>query len=208
MSGATGDPRGGRCGLLGDAARSALPLWGGPGIPRRGGYEPEGASALELEPDGGVPVPAGGVPVWVPEPPPMLGQLWVEPEPELELELEPEPVEPDEVLDEPELVLDPVFPVLEPEDGVPVAVEEFVPEVLPELPVVPEVVAALATNAPPARRPEVSAPMASTLRRRICMTVLPFISYEAPTRSVRHCIRCSSDLGAAAEWNRCARTVT
>ncbi len=141
--------------------------------------------------------------MWVPAPLPILGQLCVEPE----LELEPVEPELDDGVDEPELVLlDPVFPVLELEDGV--AVDELVPEVLPEVPVVLEVVAALATNAPPARSPEVSAPMASTLRRRICMTVLPFISYEAPTQSVRHCIRCSSDLGAAAEWNRCARPVT
>ena len=77
-----------------------------------GGYEPEGVPALELDPDGGVPVPAGGAPVWLPEPLPMLGQLWVEPELELE-PVEPE-LEPDDVLDEPELVLlDPVFPVLE-----------------------------------------------------------------------------------------------
>jgi len=116
-------------------------------------------------------VPAGGVPVWVPEPLPMLGQLWVEPELELG-PVEPE-LEPDDVLDDPELVLlDPEFPVLELEDGV--EVDEFVVALVPELPVVLDVVAALATNAPPARRPEVSAPMASTLRRRICMMVLPF----------------------------------
>ncbi len=138
--------------------------------------------------------------MWVPEPLPMLGQLWVEPEP-----VELEPVEPE--LDEPELVLlDPVG-VLVLEDGV--AVDELVPEV-PLDPVFPvlEVVAALATNAPPARRPEVSAPMASTLRRRICMTVLPFISREAPTQSGRHDIRCTADLGAAAQRHRWARTVT
>jgi hypothetical protein len=119
--------------------------------------------------------------VWVPEPLPMLGQLWVEPEPELvpdEPELEPE-LEPEDVLVEPEpVLLDPVFPPLELEDGV--AVDELEPEVpVLEVPVL-EVVAASATNAPPARRPEVSAPMASTLRRRICMTFLPFISCVAP----------------------------
>ena len=176
----------------------------GPGNPRRGGYEPEGAPALELEPDGGVPVPAGGVPVWVPEPLPMLGQLWVEPE----LELEPVEPELEPELDEPEpVLLDPVLGVLELEGGV--AVDELVPEV-PLDPVFPvlEVVAALATNAPPARRPEVSAPMASTLRRRICMTVLPFISCGAPTRSGRHHIRCTANLGAAAQRNRWARPVT
>ena len=118
-----------------------------------GCYDPE------PEPDaGGVPVPAGGVPVWEPEPLPMLGQLRVVLEPELELEEVPRPRG---VLPEPEL------PELVPDDGV--VVEELEAELEPELPVVVEVVAALATSAPPARRPEVSAPMASTLRRRICM---------------------------------------
>ena len=63
---------------------------------------------------------------------------------------------------------DPVPPALEPDDGVVVEeeldVEEFDVElvpVLPELPVVVDVVAALATSAPPARRPDVSAPVAS-----------------------------------------------
>ena len=52
----------------------------------------------------------------------MLGQLRVDPELEL-LPVEPE-LEPDDVLDEPELVLlDPVFPVFELEDGV--AVDEL-----------------------------------------------------------------------------------
>jgi hypothetical protein len=96
----------------------------------------------------------------------MLGQFLVEPEPELE-------PEPDDVPDEPELVLpEPELPVLELEDGVVVdGVElgELELEPPPELPVVVEVVAALATSAPPARRPELSAPMASTFRRRICM---------------------------------------
>ena len=110
-----------------------------------------------------------------------------------------EPVEPElePELDEPEpVLLDPVLPVLELEDGV--AADELVPEV-PLDPVFPvlEVVAALATNAPPARRPEVSAPMASTLRRRICMTVLPFISCEAPTQSGRHRIRCTCESGCS-----------
>ena len=133
----------------------------------RGGYEPAGAP--ELEPDGGVPEPAGGVPVWVPEPLPMFGQFWVEPELELE---------PGDVLDEPELVpLEPEFALLELDDGVVVEElegDELDVEPVPELPVVLDVVAALATSAPPARRPEVNAPMASTLRRRICMGGLPF----------------------------------
>ncbi len=117
--------------------------------------------------DGVVPVPAGGVPVWEPEPLPMFGQLWVELEPEPELELEPE-----ELLEDPELELpDPELPELVLGAGV---VDELDVELEPELPVVVEVVAALATSAPPARRPEVSAPMASTLRRRICMSVCTF----------------------------------
>ena len=93
----------------------------------------------------------------------MLGQLWVEPEPDPVLEPEPE-----DVLGEPELaLLDPEFPVLVLADGV-------VVEGVPELPVVVDVVAALATSAPPVTSPVVSAPMASTLRRRICMGGLPF----------------------------------
>jgi hypothetical protein len=129
---------------------------------RWGCYEPEVDPELEPD-DGGVPEPAGGVPVWVPEPLPMLGQLCVEPEPDPVLELEPE-----DVLGEPELVLlDPELPVLVLVDGV-------VVELVPELPVVVEVVAALATSAPPVTSPVVSAPTASTLRRRICMGGLPF----------------------------------
>jgi len=92
----------------------------------------------------------------------MLGQLWVEPEPDPVGEPEPEAV-----LGEPELVLLPEFPVL-------VLVDGAVVELVPELPVVVEVVAALATSAPPVTSPVVSAPMASTLRRRICMGGLPF----------------------------------
>jgi hypothetical protein len=115
----------------------------------------------------------------------MLGQLWVEVEPE---PVEPE-LEPDDVLEDPELVLlDPEFPVLELVDGV--EVDEFVAELVPVLPVVLDVVAALATNAPPARRPDVSAPMASTLRRRICMVVLPFhlVCRADPCGPARHTV--------------------
>ncbi len=109
---------------------------------------------------------AGGVPLGVPEPLPMLGQLWVEPEPD---PVDPE-LEPDDVLDDPEpVLLDPEVPLLELDDGV--EVDGFVVELVPEVPVVLDVVAALATNAPPARRPVVSAPMASTFRRRICMVI-------------------------------------
>jgi len=115
-----------------------------------------------------VPYPVGGEPVWEPEPLPMLGQLWVELEPELE-------PDPEEVLEDPELVLpEPELGVLVPDDGV--VVEELEVVLEPELPAALEVVAALATSAPPARRPELSAPMASTLRRRICMGGCPFVS--------------------------------
>jgi len=97
------------------------------------------------------------------------------------------------VLDDPELVLlDPEFPVLELVDGV--ELDEFVVELVPELPVVLDVVAALATNAPPARRPDVSAPMASTLRRRICMMVLTLSSRVSCRPVGRHRLRCSTDL--------------
>ncbi len=147
---------------------------------------------LELEPDGGaVPLPAGGVPVWVPEPLPMLGQFLVEPEPELV-------PEPDGVLAEPELVLpEPVLPEPELDDGV--EVEELLVEPEPEFPVVVDVVAALATSAPPATRPEVSAPMPITLRRRIFIGCLPFISCGAPAHPGRYHTRCTPDLDATAK---------
>jgi hypothetical protein len=152
---------------------------GGSGV----GYEPEGG--LDVEPDdGAVPEPAGGVPVWVPEPLPMLGQFWVEPEPAL-----------------PELEL----PVLELDDGA--VVDELLVEPPPELPVVVDVVAALATNAPPATRPEVSALVASTLRRRIFIGLCPFISCGASAHPGRHHTRCTPDLGATAQWGRRARGV-
>jgi hypothetical protein len=115
-----------------------------------------------LEPDeGGPPEPDGGVPDPEPDPLPMSGQFLVEPElePDPELELEPE-----DELEEP----DPVLPVFELEDGA--VVDEL--ELVPEFPVVVDVVAALATSAPPARSPEVSAPTARTLRKRICMACL------------------------------------
>ncbi len=133
------------------------------------------------------------MPVWVPDPPPMSGQLCVEPEPDPVPELEPE-----DVLDEPELVpLDPEFPVLVLVDGV--VVDELDVELVPELPVVVEVVAALATSAPPVTSPVVSAPMASTLRRRICMGGLPFVSCGTPTHSGRYSTRCTPDLWVGAE---------
>ncbi len=113
----------------------------------------------------------------------MFGQFFVEPEPDVLLEPEEEPEEPDE----PELVLpDPEFPVLV--DGVVVdgvvveepELDEFEVAVAPELPVVLEVVAALATRAPPARRPEASAPVASAVRRRIFMGGRPFVCVLHP----------------------------
>jgi hypothetical protein len=151
---------------------------------------------VELDPDGVEPDPAGGAPGW-PEPLPMLGQFWVEPELELEPEpeLEPELLLPDEVLEEPELEL------LEDEDGVVVVDVEPVPE-LPE-----DVVAALATNAPPVSSPVVSAPMASTLRRRSFMDVLPFNSRTSPARSDRHRTRCAPKLWLRAMRGRRVRTV-
>jgi len=102
----------------------------------------------------------------------MSGQLWVDPE-----------LEPEDVPDEPELVLpDPELPALVPCDGA--VVDEL--ELVPELPVLVEVVAALAASAPPVTRPAVSAPTASMLRRRICMGGMPFHSWEAPARSGRY----------------------
>jgi hypothetical protein len=156
------------------------------------GYEPEGG--LEVEPDdGAVPEPAGGVPVWLPEPLPMLGQFWVE------LELEPE-LEPEEVPEEPELAVpepvlpepvlpEPELPVLELDDGA--VVDELLAEPVPELPVEVDVVAALATNAPPATRPEVSALVASTLRRRIFIGCLPFhlVRSANPSGPAPHTVR-------------------
>jgi hypothetical protein len=101
-------------------------------------------------------VPVPGV-----DPLPILGQFLVEPDPEPVEELEePVPVFPE-----------PVLPVFELDEG---AVGGDEPELLAELPVVVDVVAALAASAPPARRPEVSAPTASALRRRICMVGMPF----------------------------------
>jgi hypothetical protein len=142
-------------------------------------YEP-GVDPL-LEPEvGGAPDPDGGVPdgAFEFEPLPMLGQFFVEPEDEPEPVEEPEPVD---ELEEPE----PVLPALELDDGVvedELDVEGFDVElvpVFPELPVVVDVVAASATSAPPATRPDVSAPMASTLRKRICMGALPCLLVPA-----------------------------
>ena len=138
-----------------------------------GDYEPDVDALPEPErggaPSGGAPDPDGGVlPVPDVDPLPMLGQFLEEPE------LEPEPVG---ELEEPVPEFpEPLLPVFELDEG---AVGGDEPELLPELPVVVDVVAALATSAPPARSPEVRAPTASTLRRRICMVALPFVSWDA-----------------------------
>jgi hypothetical protein len=127
-----------------------------------GGQDPEFDPEFGRD-DGAVPEPAGAVPP--PDPLPMSGQLRVDPDPDPELE-------PEELPDEPELVLpDPELPVLVPDDGV--VVDEL--ELVPELPVLVEVVAALAASAPPVTRPAVSAPTPSMLRRRSRMGVVPFI---------------------------------
>ena len=110
-------------------------------------------------------------------------------------ELVPEPVD---ELDEPvPLVPEAALPLLEVDEGV--LVEELEPE--PVLPAVVDVVAALATSAPPARRPEVSAPTARTLRGRICMVVVPFVCECRPVRAGTH-TPCAADLGATAERRR------
>ena len=78
---------------------------------------------------------------------------------------------------------------------------ELVP-VFPEPPVVADVVAASATSAPPATRPEVNAPMASTLRKRICMGV-PFpVSWRRPTRTGAHTMRSRSECSRRGTWAR------
>jgi hypothetical protein len=113
----------------------------------------------------------------------MLGQLWVEPE------LEPLEPEPDE-LDEPELVLlDPLFVLLELDEGV--VVEELVVELEPVVPVLDApVVAASATSAPPVTSPVVSAPIANTCRnRRFMVVVLSFVCCAAPFGVAKHTLR-------------------
>ena len=125
--------------------------------------------------------------------------------PELEFELdeplEEEPLELLPALFDPE----PVVPPFELEDGV-VELEPDEPDVEPEpeFPV-PDVVAALATSAPPATRPEVSAPTASALRRRICMMSLSFVCTD-PLGSMQ--TRCASDLGISAQCRRGVTRVT
>ena len=176
-------------GVLGSAV-GASPI-------RAGGGGPAARTGRRQAPDyGGVPGGAFELGPW-----PMSGQFLVEPEPELEFE--PEPVD---ELEEPE----PVLPTPDLDDGVVegLAVEEFDVElvpVFPELPVVVDVVAASATNAPPAIRPDVSAPVARTLRRRICMGV-PLLSVGAgPFEPVLP--GCAPDLSAAAEGHGWVRGV-
>jgi hypothetical protein len=148
-----------------------------------GGEAQEPEPLLDDEPDGGAPGAPSG---W--DPLPMLGQLCDEPDPvlaepefgfEFVFELDPvldpvlelDPELPDVVL----VLVDPVSPVLE-------LVEPADP--VPELPVV-DVVAALATSAPPVTSPADKAPMASTLRRRIFIG-FSFLSCASPARSTRH----------------------
>jgi hypothetical protein len=143
----------------------------------------------------------------------MLGQLRVEPEPELELDpLDPE-LELEPEFGEPLLALPvPVFPVLEPDDGVVVEEPEFEElevelEPVPVLPVL-DVVAALATSAPPAKRPVVSAPTASTLRGRMCMGCCPFhfVCCAGPSGPVAHTMRplpVASRRASAVRWWSC-----
>ena len=125
----------------------------------------------------------------MPEPLPMSGQFLVEPDPELELE-------PDDELDEPDPEPPvPVLPEFELEEGV--VVDEL--ELAPEFPVVVDVVAALATSAPPARSPDVSAPTARTLRKRICMACRALSCHVSPNRFGSALTPCTTDLGATAE---------
>ena len=137
-----------------------VPLWWGCNY----AAEVDAPDAAPLfEPDvGGAPDPDGGAPLS--EPLPMFGQFLVEPEPEPDPELDPE------------------LPLFELDEGV--VVEEPDVELVPELPEVEvEVVAALATSAPPATSPEVSAPTARTLRKRMCMAGVPFCVFPAPSPS-------------------------
>jgi hypothetical protein len=138
----------------------------------------------------------------------MSGQFLVEPDPELELEPDDEPEALDPAAPDP-AAPDPELPVFELDDGV--VVDEL--ELLPEFPVVVDVVAALATSAPPARSPDVSAPTARTLRKRICMASCPFICVKRrPVRggtahvALRICGPAHNDVGGCAE--SCDRHMT
>jgi hypothetical protein len=95
---------------------------------------------------------------------------------------------------DPEPALEPEVPLLVLDEGV-VAVE---------------VVAASATSAPPARRPDVSALTARTLRRRMCMGVLPFRVFAAPAPcgSVRQTMRPGSGCSRRATWTGASSRAT
>ena len=82
-----------------------------------------------------------------------------------------------------------------------VVVEEPDVELVPEFPEV-EVVAALATSAPPVTSPEVSAPTARTLRKRMCMAVVPFCVFAAPApcEPVRQTVRSGSVRDRRVTW--------
>jgi hypothetical protein len=137
-----------------------------------------GAAPLP-EPDvGGAPDPDGGAPLSEPEPEPlpMFGQFLVE--------------------SEPDPALEPELPLFELREGG--LAEEPDVELVPEFPEV-EVVAALATSAPPATSPEVSAPPARTLRKRMCMADVPFCGSLRRLRVSRHSGQCAADLWATAE---------
>jgi hypothetical protein len=120
----------------------------------------------------------------------MFGQFLVEPEPEPD----PEELEPDEFdelepeLDVPELDEDPdpELPVLLELDGVLVDEPDVVLVSALDVGVVlSDVVAALATSAPPATRPAVRAPAAITFRKRSCIGCVPFGSCGAAHPSGR-----------------------
>ena len=95
---------------------------------------------------------------------------------------------------------DPELPLLELAEGVVAEVPDV--EFVPELPVVVDVVAASAARAPPARRPDVSAPTASALRRRICMAIVPFCLFGAPApcEPVLQTLRSGSVCRRRATW--------
>ncbi len=168
-------------------AHTARPLWeigrvnGVGSAPQEAELEPDPGGGAPSDPDRGAP---GRGPELEPEPLlPMSGQLCVEPELD---ELDPEVPELDDGADVDEL-----------------GVDESDVEPVPELPVEPvvEVVAALATSAPPATRPEVSAPIASTLRKRNGMGTIPFGVCGRPTqagtteRAPRVCVSPYTDVG-------------
>jgi hypothetical protein len=152
-----------------------------------------------LDPDeGGPPEPDGRVPE--PDPLPMLGQFLVEPDPGLALEPDDELAEPVPVVPDPEL------PEVVLNDGA--VVEEL--ELVPEFPVAVDVVAASATSAPPARSPDVSAPTARTLRKRIFMGGVPFrvMCHAEPVRFGADTMHSRSWGARRAGWARPSSSLT